>query len=931
MCSAEKVGAVSSSSRAVALGVKGSRQGTASFPELRRACPGPRKAAAPIRRVVSGFSTLIAEASPSVAAINRAPLSPVGAQHAAPGTDTWQTSSDWTQGSGDQFLKFLPGTSLRVEIDVTHSKQTTATFLPGTRIAQCALRHATAACPDLRRVYPEPRRAAVPEREILNGLRQGTVLAVPSLVRPDKERDAQCRYSIRVNPGGIHTACPDAGRERIREGRASGCAPIPGAANMNSAPFLTGSASQTEIDVTRSKQTTEKFLTGARTAFRRSAAVLIFSAIFALSAWPQASAPAATQMPSPAQTARTTRSASDAAATSPSTTDAAHPALNAATARAALDEYFGQNMHALHVPGAVVAIVKDGEVLVVNGYGYSNLEQKIPVDPEHTVFRLASVSKVFTATAVLQLVQEGKLRLDENVNDHYLKLFQLDEPYPRAVTLQELLTHTAGFDDRTIGITAHTAAEQIPLGPYLARRLHARVMLPGDEYSYSNDGLSVAGYIVEPQSGEPFAQYIQNHIFAPLEMHNSSFVITPDIAANLAVGYDYDYRHRTFGALPLDYPNIVPAVSLVSTGSDMARLMIAELQLGRFRTKEILSEDSVRQMFARQYTNDMRLPGTAYAYWEEFPNGVRALRQDGDWMGAVSTIYLLPTKNVGIFVALNTGDQQLINIFVREFVNTFYPPSAADSAVPAPLAAFDPPARFAGSYRLNRYAHLTLAKLGTPLREWGALPAADGAITLLNPNIGLRTYVPAGPLLFRREGAEDEIAFHQDERGQIDRIFVGRYVLEKLPWWETAAVQKALFVFFGCIFGAAVLVGLVAWIRKGRGTSAALDNKNDRAVSKLRGWCAAVAGANLFFLAGMFLAFLNKVAMAFGLPLYVWLLLCIPLITTAATVVILWQLGTAWRNRAGAASSRAFYSLVAFAAVAFIPFLAYWNLLGFHY
>jgi CubicO group peptidase (beta-lactamase class C family) len=633
----------------------------------------------------------------------------------------------------------------------------------------------------------------------------------------------------------------------------------------------------------------------------RSAVIVFLSAVLALGTWAQTSAPATS------------------------------PTLNSADAAAFLDQYFAKHMDALHVPGGVVAVVKDGEVVALKGYGYSNLEKKTPVDPDHTVFRLASVSKVFTATAVLQLVQEGKLRLDENVNDHYLKLFQLDEPYPRAVTLQELLTHTAGFDDRTIGITAHTAAQQIPLGPYLAHRLAARVMLPGDQYSYSNDGFSLAGYIVEAKSGEPFAQYIQEHIFAPLEMRQSGFVTTPDLAAKLAVGYDYDYRRRQFLPLSLDYPNIVPAVSLVSTASDMAHFMIAELQLGRYGTQRILTEDSARQMFARQYTNDPRLPGTAYSYWEEFPNGIRALRQDGDWMGAVSTIYLLPAENTGIFVALNTGNQQLINDLVRQFMDRFYPASAANSAEPISVASSDPPARFAGSYRLNRYAHRTIEKLGTLLREWEVFPAADGEITLLNPNIGLSTYVPAGPLLFRREGDKDEIAFHQDDHGQIDRLFVGRYVLEKLPWWETAMVQKALFAFFGFVFGCAVLAGLVAWIRKGRGTSAALVDKKDKAVARLRRWTAGVAAANLFFLAGMFLAFLNKVAMAFGLPLYVWLLLCIPLITTAATLVILWQVSLAWRNRAGSASSRAFYSLVAFAAVAFIPFLAYWNLLGFHY
>jgi hypothetical protein len=297
-------------------------------------------------------------------------------------------------------------------------------------------------------------------------------------------------------------------------------------------------------------------------------------------------------------------------------------------------------------------------------------------------------------------------------------------------------------------------------------------------------------------------------------------------------------------------------------------------------------------------------------------------------MGAVSTIYLLPAEKVGIFIALNTGDQRLINDLVRQFMDRFYPASAANSAEPASVAPSDPPERFAGSYRLNRYAHRTIEKLGTLLREWEVLPGENGAVILLNPNVGALNYVPAGPLLFRREGAEEEIAFRQDDHGQIDRLFVGRYALEKLSWYERAVVQKALFVFFGCVFGCAVLGGLVAWIRKGR---RAAHSAADQRLDKLRYWAGAVAAANLFFLAGMFLAFLNKVAMAFGLPVYVWLLLCIPLITTAATLVILWQVWAAWRSRAGTSASRAFYSLVAFAAVAFVPFLAYWNLLGFHY
>jgi CubicO group peptidase (beta-lactamase class C family) len=602
--------------------------------------------------------------------------------------------------------------------------------------------------------------------------------------------------------------------------------------------------------------------------------------------------------------------------------------LNSQDVGAFLDKYFAENMEKFHVPGASVAVVKNGEVIATKGYGYANVEQKIPADPDRTVFRLASVSKPFTAIAALQLVEQGKLRLDENVN-HYLRLFQFEDNYPRPVTLQNLLTHTAGFDDGGIGITAHSAAEQIPLGTYLERRLGPRVTLPGDQYSYSNRGFSLAGYIVETTSGVPFAQYINDQIFKPLEMPQSGFVITPELARNLAVGYDY--KKGRFVPVPLDYPNVVPAASLVSTARDMTHFMIAELQLGQYGSHRILAEDSAKRMFERQYTNDPHVPGTAFAYWEQYPNGTRAVRQDGDWMGAVSTVYFLPAQKVGIFIACNVGDQSLIDDLLRQFMDRYYPADPEQFKAAVTAQSPEPSNRFAGSYRLNRYAHGTFEKLGTLLHEWEVFAADKGGIVLLNPNVGPANYVPAGPLLFRREGTEDEIAFRQDENGRITRLALDRYVLEKLPWYETALVQKSLFAFFSCVFGLAILATLIIWA-KNRKTGTPLSQAlNDRSLASLRYWTAGVATGNLFFLGGMCLAFLNKGELAYGLPSYVAFLLCIPIVTTAAVPIILWQTFRVWRTRSGSSLSRTFYSLAAFAAVCFIPFLIYWNLLGFHY
>jgi hypothetical protein len=455
------------------------------------------------------------------------------------------------------------------------------------------------------------------------------------------------------------------------------------------------------------------------------------------------------------------------------------------------------------------------------------------------------------------------------------------------------------------------------------------VTLAGDEYSYSNRGFSLAGYIVEITSGVPFAQYTEDHIFKPLDMRQSGFVITPELFKNLAVGYDY--KKGRFVPVPLDYPNVVPAASLVSTASDMTHFMIAELQLGRYGAQRVLTENSAQRMFQRQYANDPRIAGTAFAYWEQFLNGFRAVRQDGDWMGAVSTVYFLPAENTGIFIACNVGDQGLIDDLLRQFMDRYYPANPKNSRSPVAVASPIPLARFAGSYRLNRYSHRTFEKLGTLLREWEVFPGDNGEITLLNPNVGPLKYVPSAPLLFRREGAQDEIAFRQDERGQMTRLFVGRYVLEKLPWYETTTVQKAMFAFFGCIFAGAILAAFVDWMKRRRSATPALRNNGDKGLTKLCYWTAGVAAGNLFFLAGMFLALLNKGALAYGLPFYVALLLCIPVITTAATFIVLWQVLRAWQTRSGHAVLRIFYSSLAFSAVCFVPFLIYWNLLGFHY
>ncbi|MFN2498595.1 MAG: serine hydrolase [Pyrinomonadaceae bacterium] len=148
-----------------------------------------------------------------------------------------------------------------------------------------------------------------------------------------------------------------------------------------------------------------------------------------------------------------------------------------------LDPIFAHQMARLHIPGAVIAIVKDGKVLFTKGYGYADIEKKTPVVPEKTIFRIGSITKVFTATAVMQLADRGRVSLKDDVNK-YLKGFQIPATYAQPITFANLLTHTSGLDEITPGRRTSDKSKVVALGEFLKTRM-VRILPPGQIISYS--------------------------------------------------------------------------------------------------------------------------------------------------------------------------------------------------------------------------------------------------------------------------------------------------------------------------------------------------------------------------------------------------------------------------------------------------------------
>jgi CubicO group peptidase (beta-lactamase class C family) len=312
------------------------------------------------------------------------------------------------------------------------------------------------------------------------------------------------------------------------------------------------------------------------------------------------------------------------------------------------DGLMNDHLRSKHVAGAVVAVVKDGNMVFTKGYGYSDYAGKKPVSPDSTLFRIGSISKTFTWTAVMQLVEQGKLNLDEDVND-YLKDFKIPECEGGPVTLRHLMTHTPGFEDRLIGIFANDKKALKPFGEILKEQLPERVRPAGVEMSYSNHGTGIAAYIVEQVSGLSWEEYVERNILQPLGMDHTTFrqPLPEHLSGMESKGYNFEngaFKEYGFEFIPL---SAVGGGS--STASDISKFMITHLQLGKYKNVRILDSVSSSSMQAVEFRVSPYVSGIGLGLYELVNwNGIRTTGHGGDTFWFHSLMALIPEKNLGL-------------------------------------------------------------------------------------------------------------------------------------------------------------------------------------------------------------------------------------------------------------------------------------------
>jgi len=380
--------------------------------------------------------------------------------------------------------------------------------------------------------------------------------------------------------------------------------------------------------------------------------------------------------------------------------------LNAPDVEAWLDGYMPYALNQMDIVGAVVTIVKDGEIIANHGYGYADIEANQQVDPDKTLFRPGSISKLFTWTAVMQLVEAGKLDLDADINSY----LDFSIPAPRGtITLRHLMTHTPGF--QTVLKDLFSGGKQFSdadLRTYLISHIPPQLFEPGKIPAYSNYGTAVAGYIVERTSGEPFASYIENHIFAPLGMANSSFrqPLPGALAENMSKGYK---NGRGPTAQPYEIVFASPAGALSSTGSDMARFMTAHLNGGA----GLLQPDTANRMHTTLHKQFPSLNGMALGFYRLDKNGLNIVSHGGDTAWFHSDMFLYLDHGVGVYMSVNSAGRRTAR-FKSGFFNAF---TDRYFSAPKPEQNTLPTARehgnaVAGTYEISRAAEQNAFAIG---------------------------------------------------------------------------------------------------------------------------------------------------------------------------------------------------------------------------
>ncbi|MBU2342245.1 MAG: beta-lactamase family protein [Alphaproteobacteria bacterium] len=584
--------------------------------------------------------------------------------------------------------------------------------------------------------------------------------------------------------------------------------------------------------------------------------------------------------------------------------------LDPADLEAWLDGFLPYALARGQIAGAVVVVVRGDGVVLEKGYGYSDVAAREPVDPDATLFRPGSVSKLLTWTAVMQQVEAGRLDLDADVN-RYLD-FEIPPFEGEAITLRHLMTHTAGFEESIRYLITDDPEAVMSLGELMPLALPERVFAPGTTPAYSNYATALAGHIVERVSGMNFDDYVDQRVFAPLDMTRSTFrqPLPEALEPLMAKGYSV----ATEEPKPFEIVVPGPAGSLASTGADMGKFMMAHLNEGG----AVLSPETARMMHDYEAPRLGPLNTMALGFYEQWVNGRRAIAHGGDTQWFHSYLWLFPEDDIGVYISMNSDGTAGASGAIRSalfhgFADRYLPGQDTQTRVDEETAR-QHAALLAGNYVSSRGSFTNFMSVLGLMGSLEITADADGKIAfpaLDGLTAGARDWVEVEPFVWRDTATGERLAAEVVD-GRVVRVSLDAVspfmMLEPVsaaynPAWLIPALLASL---------ALVLLAAVAWpvralVRRRFGASFVLDGRSLTAWRVSRGfaWLTLLAVAGWI---GLILSFSSDLG-SIGGPLD-WLINLLRVLTPLATFGLLvasawhlwlcWARGRAWTMRIAA-------------------------------
>lgn len=599
-----------------------------------------------------------------------------------------------------------------------------------------------------------------------------------------------------------------------------------------------------------------------------------------------------------------------------------HPTFTPHNIEIFTDEIANGAQQKWHIPGVAISIVKDGELLFSKGYGQADEKNNVQVNPTSTQFPVGSISKTFTFTALMQLVQNRDITLDDHVAD-LLEFDEINHQYT-PITIRQLFSHSTGFEESFLGSSATDGeSNDTPLMEYIRKFREERVRQNGKYIVYSNYAVTLAGAVIEKVKGVPFEIYMHEYILSPLKMNESAFYSSkiPTVGEHSrAVGHQWTgngfIENREHYLRRGNYPS----AGLLTTAEDMAKFMLFHLSNGSTEHSVVLAPEMIKRMHFVIKNNHPELPGITHGIWSNNIMGYKSLEHDGMLDGVASRMLMIPELNLGIFISTNSNNgYRLTQQFDRRLLAKFFPNKRMESPVKQNIDL----TKYVGNYLMmwgnsSSIEHLT----ATPIY-------VSAQTNYLTAWIGFAEghWYPLGNDVFENKLTGEKIAFTLDETENL-LLLTHDMVFEKISYFENS---KNFLYFCVIAFVLSVLLLLISLIKLFLNSNDTSEEKRFLNILNISAvlWVTFIASLlfTIFSSAGIlapeiYVHFPDKATIV-GQWVLIAVILCVSYLIA--------NLKRYWLGISGKKVSRTFNTLYIGLIIFLLAWSAEFNLIGFQY